>query len=132
MKTYLPLSQVVNKLGKYLYKNIDSAEKMMFASNMCDIIFTAYYQLPPELQDNSKGDHYNDIHVMKLDLNITTYQNKIRINIIEISPEEVTIGYDLYADEVVNDLENAKKRILQKVEKRIQKFYRDRNFLVLF
>lgn len=117
--TQLSANQQVNRVGKYLYKHIDGAFKFRTSSNSCDILTTILYEVPGS----------NDVQEMTLDLNITTYQNKLRVNIIELSPNERTIGYDLYDPLVLEDLEYAKRLILQKVVKRISKAYEEYNFL---
>ena len=88
----LSANQQVNRVGKYLYKNIDGAFKYKTSSNACDIYFTLLYQLPLESRDESKGKEYNDIHEITVDINITTYQNKIRVNVIEMTPKQRTLG----------------------------------------
>lgn len=115
----LSANQQVNRVGKYVYKNLDGAFKFKTSSNMCDVYITLLYEVPGS----------NDVNEMTLDLNITTYQNKLRVNIIELTPNERTLGYDLYRPEKLEDLEEAKKMILQKVIKRISKAYQDYNFL---
>lgn len=115
----LSANQQVNRVGKYIYKNLDGAFKFKTSSNMCDVYITLLYEVPGS----------NDVKEMTLDLNITTYQNKLRVNIIELTPQERTIGYDLYLPERLEDLEDAKKMILQKAIKRISKAYQDYNFL---
>lgn len=115
----LSANQQVNRVGKYIYKNLDGAFKFKTSSNTCDVYITLLYEVPGS----------NDVKEMTLDLNITTYQNKLRVNIIELTPQERTIGYDLYKPEDLMNLEEAKKTILQKVIKRISKAYEGYNFL---
>lgn len=128
-KPKLAASQQVNRVGKYLYKHLDGAFKIKNSSNTCDIYSTVLYQIPYLKRIPGKGKEYNDVHEMTINLNITTYQNKVRINIIEMDPNERTIGYDLYKPEVLEDLDFACKLIYQKVCKRISKAYEDYDFL---
>lgn len=125
----LSANQQVNRVGKYLYKNLDGAFKIKNSSNTCDVYTTVLYQIPYLQQIPGRGKEYNDVHEMTLNLNITTYQNKVRINIIEMDPNERTIGYDLYKPEVLEDLDFACKLIFQKVCKRISKAYQEYDFL---
>ena len=69
------------------------------------------------------------MHKMKIDINITNDENKIRVNVIEISPKERTLGCYVFSPEVMDDLENAKKLILDKVVKRVSKVYEEYDFL---
>ena len=130
-KSNQPLSanQQVNRVGKFLYKHIDGAFNYKKSSNMYDVYMTILYQLPVESQDKSKGEEFNDLHEMTLDINVTTYLNKVRINIIEMTPEEKTIGYDLYEPEKLEDLVNASEIILKKIHKRISREFREYEFL---
>lgn len=116
----IPASQQVNRIGKYLYKGLDGAFKMKTSSNTCDVYVTMLYQLP-----NNVGD----VHEMTLDLNITTYQNKIRVNILEMTPDERTIGFDCYPPEDMMDLHFGKELIMERVKYRIMKAYRDYIFV---
>ena len=125
----IPASQQVNKIGSYLYRNLDGAFKFKKSSNMYDVYVTLLYQIPYWDRIPGKGKAYNDVHEMTLNLNITTYQNKIRVNVIELTPEERTLGYDLYSPEIAQDLENAKTIIFNKVVKRISKAYEDYDIL---
>ena len=87
----IPASKLVNMLGKYLYKHIDSAFKYNVSGNMNDIYFYVYYQRSRLNQDWTKPDEYNDMHEMTINLNLTTYSNKISLNLIEVSPSDKTL-----------------------------------------
>ena len=125
----IPANLQVNRLGKYLYRHIDSAYKFKTSSNTCDVYMTVYYQVP-YLPDRPGGKKtYSDVMEMKLDISITTYQNKIRVNILEISPEETTIGFDLYHPDLVQDLPSLTEVVLDKIEKRVSNRYKDYEFM---
>lgn len=128
-QTKLQAGQQVNRIGKYLYKNLDGAFKYKTSSNTCDVYFTLLYQIPYLQRIPGKGKQYNDVHEMVIDLNVTTYQNKVRVNIVEMDPNERTLGYDVYLPEKLEDLESAKKTILNKVIKKVSKAYEDYDFL---
>lgn len=127
--TIVPASKQVNRVGKYLYNHIDGAFNYKTSPNMFDIYFTLLYQLPRLQQIPGKGKEYNDVHEMTININITTYQNKVRVNVIEMTPEERTLGFDLYPPETLQDLKNAQHIILNKVIRRVSKAYKDYNFL---
>lgn len=111
-------SQIVNRLGKYLYNHLDGAFQYKKSGNTFDLYTTLLYELKEEF-----GGIKNDVQEMTLTISITTYQNKIRVNTIEVSPDERTLGYDLLKPELLNDLDTAKSVIMQKVHKRIDKAY---------
>lgn len=120
--------QQVNKIGQYLYKHIDGAFKIEKTGNMCDVYFMILYEIP-KLQRRFGHPEDRKMHEMHINLNITTYQNKIRVNVIEVSPEERTLGSYVFLPEVMQDLETAKKLILDKVVKRVSKVYEDYDFV---
>ena len=108
-------NQQVNRLGKCLYKYLDSAFKYTTSSNTCDVYFMLLYQIPGQL----------DVQEMSIDISITTYQNKIRVNVIEISPEEKTLDCQVYTPEQLEDFSLATKVIFNKIIKRVEKVYQD-------
>lgn len=92
------LSQTVNSLGKYLYNNLSGAFKYKKSSNMFDIWTVVLYQIPHDRIKKYKisEDKYKDVYEMVININITTYQEKIRFNLIEESPDEFTIGCKVF------------------------------------
>lgn len=125
----LSANQQVNRIGKYLFKHIDGAFKYSKSSNQYDIYFTLLYQVPYWERIPGKGNEYNDVHEMTIDINLTTYQNKVRVNIIELSPDEATLGYKLYRPEQLTNLEQAMKLIWADVVRRVSKTYQDYDFI---
>ena len=118
-------SQQVKRIGKYLYKNLDTAYSFKSSSNMYDVYFTLYYQkIHPKL-----GIAINDIQEMNININITTYQNKVRIDIFEITPWERTLGYKLYAPEKLDNLPQAMKSIWDYVVRTVSKAYSEYEFI---
>lgn len=123
----LPPGQLVNKLGKYIYKHLDGAFKYEQHDNMCDVYITILYTIPASISKTYGID--DEIHEMTVDLNITAYQNKIRVNIFEITPEECTIGFDVFRPEILTNLQESLELIYNKVVKRISKRYQDWDFI---
>lgn len=125
----IPSNLQVNKIGKYLYNNIDGAFKYSTSSNTCDVYFTLLYQIPYWNRIPGKGKEYNDIHEMTIDINLTTYQNKIRLNILEMDPNERTLGSYAIPVKYWEDLNILKSYILDKVNKSVTKAYSNYDFL---
>lgn len=122
--------RLVNQLGKYLYRNIESAYKFEKTSNQYDVYMTVYYQLPREKQIPERAaEGYNDVHEMNININLATYANKIRVNITEISPEEWTFGSMIFPLEKLQDMKEARNAIYTKVIKELQKRYREYDFI---
>lgn len=121
----------VKKLAKFAYKNLAGAYKFDSKANECDVYFTVLYQVPLEdrVVKHFKDGSY-DVQEMKIDLNITTYQNKVRVNLIELSPDERTLGYDRYEPELIqSDIQAAMKKVWDKIQKRLTKAYENYDFL---
>lgn len=127
----LSANQQVNRLGKYLYKNLDGAFKIQNSSNTCDVYVTVLYQIPSEIlkKYNITDEKYTDVHEMTVNISITTYQNKVRVNVIEMTNQEKTIGFDLYQPESLENLQESAKKVFQRVCKRISKEFADYDFL---
>ena len=121
----MPATKQVNRVGKYLKKHMDGAYKYVQRANECDVYVTLLYQLKPEY-----GGLPNDVHEMTIDINITTYQNKLRVNTLEVTPENRTLGFDLIKPEDLRNLELGKEMIQTIVGNRIRKAYRD--YIILF
>lgn len=119
----LQASQLVNKVGRYLYKNIDGAFQMKSTSNTFDVYTTLLYELLPEFQSPRNSKEANDVQEMTLNLSITTYQNKIRLNIIEVDPNERTLGYFLYPPELFDNMEAAFAKIQRDFNRTVTKKY---------
>lgn len=123
----LPVGQLVNKLGSYLYRHLDGAYKFDKGANMCDVYITVLFSIPANIAKTYGLEA--GVNEMTLDLNIATYQNKIRVNITELTPEECTIGFDVFPPEKLVDLETALNLVYEKVKKRISKRYEDWDFI---
>ena len=120
----MPANKQVNRVGKYLYKHLDGAYKYDQHANECDVYVTLLYELKEEF-----GGIKNDVQEMTIDINITTYSNKLRVNTIELTPDKRTLGFDLIKPEDLINLENAKVKIMKIVCKRIEKAYKNYHIL---
>lgn len=119
--------QVVNKVGKYLYNNIDGAFKFKKSPNMYDIWFTLLYQIPSE-QLTDKEKHDVKVNEITINLNIATYNDKIRINVIVDDEFEKTLGTKTFSYEKSNNLEKLRDDVLSFVQKKLTKEYEDYDF----
>lgn len=91
-------AQIVNIVGKYLYNNIDSAINFEKSSNMFNVWMIILYEIPKEViqKYNLNEEKYNKLNEMKININVTYYDSKIRVNLIEESPDEYTIGHQTF------------------------------------
>ena len=123
-----------------MFKNLAGATSFKKSSNTFEINTIVLYQIPLDIKKkyNLPDDETTDVQEMNLNLNITTYQNKLRFNIIEETPDALTLGCKVINlglqkyqkaktnqqlfELVMNDLQ---KYIYQSLEKR----YSDYEFL---
>lgn len=124
-----PVNQIVNVVGKYLYNTIDSAYNIKTTTNTCDVYMTVYYQTPQLSIRPGRKATYSDMYEMNIDISLTTYQNKLRMNLIVLDPEEETLDFSVWAPEKLRDLEDAKTRILTRVEKILVKYFDGYEFI---
>jgi len=122
-------NQIIPKVAKYLYKSIDSAYDLKTSVNTADVFISVLYQLPVYIGVSKTRSYDSDVNEMKLNINLTTYAKKIRMNIIEISPEEKTLGFDTFNPEDLEDVVEARKKIMNKIKKRISKEFADYEFI---
>lgn len=119
------LTQQVNRIGRYLYNHIDSAYRYKASSNTSDVYMTVMYQLP--VVRRPIGDQ--KVHEMHIIISVTTYADKIRVNLIEISPDEVTLGHMAIPQDMVDNLDDLKKYILARIQKLLNKRYANYDFI---
>ena len=86
------------------------------------------YEVPPPPDARYKRLDDN-LYEIVVNISITTYQKKIRVDIIEVTPNSRTLGFDLFTPEQMENLEQAKHMIMEKVHKRISKAYKDYDFV---
>lgn len=118
-------SKLVNIVGKSLYNHIDSAFEFRSSANMYDVYFTVYYQIVEDLRD----DDDTEIHEMVVNINITTYDNYLRINIYTSADLNQLIAFDKYNITRYNTIQHLVQDIYIKTLKRLTKFYYDCDFI---
>ena len=129
--TAAPAGSIVNQLGKYMYKHLDGAYKFEKGINTFDVYTVVIYSIPSEIVKVYKlnNPEYLTTNEMALDINITTYSDKIRMNITEITPEEKTIGFDTFPVEAFKNMNAGYNLVYSRIVKRITKEFADFDFL---
>lgn len=125
----IPTTQLVSRIGKHIAKNVDGAFKSRVGKNEYSIFITVYYQLkvPEHTPGNQKIE--TELFEMTYELNITSYANKLRFNIIEISPEERTLQHFTIPYEKLQDVGQARKNIMKKVKQILEKEFLGYDFI---
>ena len=125
--------QKVNRIAKYLKQHIDGAYKVSFSPMTADVYLTIYYQIPRHVLElmkkyNAKLEN-TDMNSMDIDISITSYQNKVRINVIRMDDNEKTLGHFVLKPEDIVDLGDMLGLIKAKVSQFIEKEYADYDFV---
>lgn len=125
------LSQVINRVGKYLYKNLDGAYKISKSSNTVDVWTTILYSIPYELRSKYDNNQISDdVQSMDVDINLTTYSNKIRVNVIVEDPYERTISFSTIDSKYLEPGSDILEQILSRVKRILEKEFSDYDFLI--
>lgn len=129
-KNYNPPMQVnqkVNQIGRFIGRNVDGIVRTLKSGNMYDVWFKVLYEIP------DKGPLYkkvsDEVFEMIININITTYQNKLRVNVIGPPPDDKTIGHAVFKPELIEDVNEAKNLIMDKVKIFIEKEFKDYDFI---
>ena len=133
----LPLPSQVKRLGKYLKDNLTGVYKVKEPPNEYVIYTTILYQIDPEVrkmlkkyQKEFQGKE-EDIYEMNIYLNITTYGQYIRVNVIQLDQYEQTLGYMRLEPKELISLPYCKDKIVKYVKRVIEKKYKDDGYEVL-
>lgn len=124
-----PAGQMVNDIGMYFYRHTDGAYKFNKSSNMIDIWLRIYYQIPPMKRPDGKGYHETPVEEMRININLTSYANKMRVNLIEVHPDEQTLGHFVVDTDKLQDFEYARNLIVDRLRKRLNKMFQGYEFI---
>ena len=106
-----------------ILQHIDSAYNIELLSNKGIVKFMVYYQLKDSVRDSIKPGDY-ELYEMPLDIDITTYQNKIRMYLSkDVKDEHTVLGYRLYTVDQPLDLESLYNSVMKDVQKWLNKKY---------
>ena len=125
-------SQLVNRLGKYLYKNIESAYNIEYRPHECDISMTVLYEIPRDIMrmyPQEFKDVMDTLNEMNISLSLVGYGDKVRMNLISEDTGEQTLGQKIYPmDKLLNSRE-AKQLILRDIHKILNKSFEKYEFI---
>jgi len=108
--------QDVNQIAKYIQKKTAGVYKIKFGVNEVDIFLIMYYHT---------GHRTDPVQEMDLDINMTSYNGKIRFNVTEMNEMENTIVHGVIEVTDPSDLETTRQNIFKKIVKGIEKTYED-------
>lgn len=119
----LDTTKLPGVVGKALYKRLDGAYSYKASSNTSEVKSTILYQIPVEVSDkyNLSQEERDQVNVMDVLIALTTYSNKIRVEVVELSPKEKTIGFRVFPKEYFENVQDGIQRVLAFVAKSIKK-----------
>lgn len=156
----LPLPSQVKRLGKYLKDNLSGVYKTKEPPNEYVIYTTILYiikeevrkeieehvqhikdlyapytiplEVQREIEDSEKKlqEIKDTVYEMNIYLNITTYGQYIRVDIIQLDEYEITLGYLRLDPKDLISLPYCKEKILAYTKKVIEKHYEDYEVLI--
>lgn len=133
----LSLPTQVKRLGKYLKDNLTGVYKVEEPPNEYIIYTTILYQIDPEVRKMLKKypkefqGKEEDIYEMNIYLNITTYGQYVRVNVIQLDKYELTLGHLRLEPKELMSLPYCKDKIVNYVKRVIERKYKDDGYEVL-
>lgn len=133
----LQLPSQVKRLGKYLKDHLTGVYKVEEPPNEYIIYTTILYQIDPEVRKMLKKypkefqGKEEDIYEMNIYLNITTYGQYVRVNVIQLDKYELTLGYLRLEPKDLMSLPYCKDKIVNYVKRVIERKYKDDGYEVL-
>ena len=106
----------VNEVAKYFQKKTDGAYSIKFGVNTVDIYMYMYYHT---------RNAEDPIQQMNLDISMTSYDNKIRVNVTEITDLEYTFLHFTVPVKETDSMEDVRIKILERIAKGIEREYED-------
>ena len=119
----VPASKLPGIVGKALYKRLDGAYSYKATSNTSEVKSTILYQIPVDVSNkyNLAKEERDQVNVMDVAISLTAYSNKVRVNVIELSPEEKTLGHKTFVSEKFSNVQDGVQEVLAFVAKCVHK-----------
>lgn len=130
-QTRINLTKVANSVGKSIYKRLDGGYSFVKTSTGCEVRSTILYQIPLELSNkyNLSYEQKTQVNVMDVLISITTYSNKLRVEVVELTPEEKTIGFQTFKDSTFTNVQEGVAVVMNFVQRVIRDEFKDYDVL---
>jgi uncharacterized protein with NRDE domain len=132
----MALPSKVRELGKHLANNLEGVYKVKEPQNQYEVYTTILYMIKPETRkamkeypEELKGIE-DDIYEMNIYLNITTYGQYIRVNVIVDDDNKETLGYLRLEPEELTNKQHCQDKIVNYVKKRIESKFTNYEVLI--
>lgn len=123
-------AQMVNTIGRSIYKSTDSAFKAEKTSFHYEVFFEVLYEVPPWVREAYNLDEsYADLNTMVVSIDLTSYDDKVRANVIEQDPNNKTLGHKTFPVDKYRDTKDMREAIISFMYKSIAKNYQDYDFI---
>ena len=118
--------QIINSLGKYLFKSLDGAIDFNKKSNEFELNTLVLYEIPKEVIKtyNLNEDEYGELYEAELQISLTSYDTKLRMNIYCIRPENLVLGHMTLDVSRYEDMDNT--QFFKLVEEKLLAYIRKR------
>lgn len=132
----MPLPSKVKELGKYLKNNLEGVYKVEEPPNEYIVHTTILYMIKPEVRQAMKQyptelkGIEDEIYEMNIYLNITTYGQYIRVNVIKDDAGQETLGYMRLEPQDLISMPHCQDKIVKYVKKRIENKYENYEVLI--
>lgn len=132
----LPLPSQVKRLGKFLKEHLTGVYKVKEPPNEYIVYTTIMYMIKPEVRKAMKQyptelkGIEDEVYEMNIYLNITTYGQYIRVNVIKLDEYEQTLGFLRLEPKELISLPYCKDKIVRYVKKVIEKHYENYEVLI--
>ena len=129
-KKELTPEQKVNSVGRYIYKNTESAFKAEKWSQHYEVFFELLYEIPPEIVEkyHLEGE-YTDLHSMIISTDLTNQSGKLRCNVIQQDEDERTLGCKTFNFDKFQDNKELCEAVLAYMRDRVIRNYQDYDFV---
>ncbi len=121
-------SQIVDGLGKYIQKHLTGSGTIIKGLNVCTVIIPLLYTMKSDkdtLNDGISEDALDEMGTITIEFSITTYADKIRVNIFN---GDLIIDHKTYPIASFDDYETECVKALNHSKKKIRKIYPQYNF----
>lgn len=119
------LPTIRNSCAKSLYKKLDGAYDIKIGSTTADIKSTILYQIPVEISDryNLPKDTRDTVNEMDVRISFATYSDKLRVEVIQLAPEEYTMGFKTFNSSTFDNTQVGIQKVIKWVKSVIEKQY---------
>lgn len=127
VSTAAPLNptKLVNTVGKSISKKLLGTLRKRKESNECIVDCTILYQIPKEVSHRYMlpKEVRDNVGEMDVQISVTTYSNKIRVNMVQLTPKQKTMGCKTFKVDTFNNVQQGMKAVMTFIGKCVEREY---------